>query len=335
MAVGTQVISMDEIDAVLSRYRVAPLTRAPQAGGGTANANWKLDTEEGPLFLKKRHANYALESYAAFDHTLMAHLADRGIPAPAAVKTASGDRWLALNGAIYELFLFRDGEPHDRRSSEQIRNAGAAIGRFHKACAAFERPDGKDWPRYDSPAMIRARISPVAQEFRDRLGTENWYELHRHIDDVEKRLTDERYHSMPKLVIHGDYHPGNVTFVRGQVAGIFDFDWSTYQPRIRDVADGVFLFAGERAAAIDARDIVSLTQTWTPSSRRARIFLNGYLGEASLTLAELDALPLFLKARWLSCRAGGMAKVSPGVRASYFASGLLGPLRALDESELP
>jgi Ser/Thr protein kinase RdoA (MazF antagonist) len=100
---------------------------------------------------------------------------------------------------------------------------------------------------------------------------------------------------------------------------------------VKDIADGVFLFAGRRLAAIDPGDIVSLTQTWTPSPDRAQIFMEGYLGESTLTQEEMEALPLFVKARWLFCRVAGMSKVAPERRISYFLDGLLEPLRAIGE----
>jgi len=39
---------------------------------------------------------------------------------------------------------------------------------------------------------------------------------------LERELPDERYHGLPKLVIHGDYHPGNLNFAGDEVSGIFD-----------------------------------------------------------------------------------------------------------------
>lgn len=47
---------------------------------------------------------------------------------------------------------------------------------------------------------------------------------------------------MSHLVIHGDYHPGNVKFQDGKVSGIFDFDWSNADLRCFDVAIALLYF---------------------------------------------------------------------------------------------
>lgn len=51
-----------------------------------------------------------------------------------------------------------------------------------------------------------------------------------------------RYNEMPHLVIHGDYHPGNIKFQDGKVSGIFDFDWSNVDLRCFDVAIALLYF---------------------------------------------------------------------------------------------
>jgi homoserine kinase type II len=327
------VIETDELGEVLRSYKLEPLRRIPEAAGGTANANVIVDTDEGRFFLKRRNPKYANQCYAAFDHALMEHLALFDVPTPLARISSDGNRWLTLRGAIYELFPFKEGSLHDKSSNKELRNAGAALARFHGASMSFNRPSGKEWPRYDDVGLICQSVYDLEAEICGRVGPEKWRELKGHVDQLSCIFTERLYHDMPKLVVHGDYHPGNLKFAEGSVAGIFDLDWASYQPKIRDIADGVFLFAGERQTAIDAADITSLTQTWTPSLSRARSFLEGYSSVSTISVPELKALPLFVKARWLSCRLGGMTKVSEDRRLTYFTDGLVEPLNAVDGVE--
>lgn len=148
---------------------------------------------------------------------------------------------------------------------------------------------------------------------------------------LEQAFPDSRYHALPKLVVHGDYHPGNLKFAGSDVCGVFDLDWATVQPRVLDLADGVFLFAGERETDIHAADIISLTQTWTPSAERARLFLDAYRQIETITEEERAVLNHVVRARWIYCRVGGMAKLPEERRLDYLLEGLLPPLRALDE----
>ena len=44
------------------------------------------------------------------------------------------------------------------------------------------------------------------------------------------------YKKLIQLVIHCDYHPGNLKFQNGQITGLFDFDWSKVDLRSFDLA---------------------------------------------------------------------------------------------------
>lgn len=354
-------IAPDELDAVLAHYAIGPLIAPPESGGGTANANMRLRTASGQWFLKRRNPKYAQRSFVAFDHRLMEHLAPFGLGTPLAVKTDRGERWLErerreISGEslstqhatrntppdveVYELFPYQPGGPHTRHSRAQLASAGRHLAAFHQAVQSFRPPPGKEWPRYQAPRLIREGLQAIGTELKARLSPVDFAYLQAGVARLEREFPDARYHALPKWVVHGDYHPGNLKFLGEEVCGIFDLDWATVQPRLLDLADGIFLFAGERASDIDAADIVSLTQTWTPSVERARLFMEAYLeegeaGDSSLRLSdeEQDVLGLLVRARWLYCRVAGMRKVSEERRVDYCVDGLLEPLRALDSLE--
>jgi hypothetical protein len=48
--------------------------------------------------------------------------------------------------------------------------------------------------------------------------------------------------ALPELVIHCDYHPGNLKFEDGHVTALFDFDWSKIDLRVFDVGLALFYF---------------------------------------------------------------------------------------------
>jgi len=404
-------VTPDEIESVLSHYDLGTLVAPPESGGGTANANLKITTAAGAYFLKRRDptgvrvflqraqtresrsrtpfrrslgccsdgrdSKYAQESFVAFDHALMAHMARRGVKTPRAVAARDGRTWVRIHGGccitclgesqlpprdrdstlrasrsalndsygvtrnpenelcnslhddVYEVFHYQPGGPHHRHSLPQIASAGRALADYHRAARDFDPPPGKEWPRYDDPRLIREGIAAIEPDLRATLGADDLDYLMAQVALLESELPDERYHSLPKFVIHGDYHPGNMKFIGDEVAGIFDLDWATVQPRVRDLADGIFLYAGERESDIDAADIFSLTQTWRPSIERGSVCMAAYLAAETVTGEEADALPLFVRARWLYCRVAGMVKVTPERRIGYFVTGLLEPLRAM------
>lgn len=321
-------ITADDAACVLERYEVGRAVEAPRPAGGTANTNCLITTDRGRFVLRRRNPKYAVPAYVAFDHQLMEHLARRDVPTPRAVCARSGARWVVIGADTYELYPFRPGRPHHRDSLDEIRTAAAALARFHLAAASFDPPPGKEWPRYDDPTQIRAGL----EEMRNSLaGTPHEPSLIEQVALIERELPDSVYHALPKHVIHGDFHPANVTFTDdGQIAGIWDMDWCTVQPRIRDVADGLIFFGGVRDGDVDSADITKLTRTWLPDTDRFAAFLGAYIRENPLTDEELRLLPIFMRARWLHCRVIGRSKVPESERLSFFVRGLIEPLQALD-----
>jgi Ser/Thr protein kinase RdoA (MazF antagonist) len=329
----SRTIFPEELDAVLSHYEIGPLSSPPESGGGTANANMTIQTATGKFFLKRRNPKYAQPSFVAFDHRLMEHLAPFQIGTPLAVQTREGERWLAWERNVYELFPYRSGGAHDRTSLAQLAAAGRSLAAFHQAVRSFPAPSGKEWPRYQDPTRIREGVEAVTPQLKRRLSPADFNYLETQVSLLEREFPEARYHGLPKRVVHGDFHPGNLKFMGDEVSGIFDLDWATIQPRVLDLADGVFLFAGERSTAIDAADIVSLTQTWQPSVQRARVFMDAYLQHEEVAQEEWDVLECVVRARWLYCRIGGMVKLPEERRLEFLLDGLLEPLRALDEQE--
>jgi homoserine kinase type II len=50
------------------------------------------------------------------------------------------------------------------------------------------------------------------------------------------------YHALPRLAVHGDYHPGNLKYRGGKVTGVFDFGWSKIDARCFDVGLAIMYF---------------------------------------------------------------------------------------------
>jgi homoserine kinase type II len=53
---------------------------------------------------------------------------------------------------------------------------------------------------------------------------------------IQKNIpSQEKYSAMPRLAVHGDYHPGNLKFQGGKVIAVLDFGWSKIEARCFDV----------------------------------------------------------------------------------------------------
>lgn len=323
-----RTVTDDEMARVLARYDVGA-ARSVAPGGGTANANARLRTDRGDFFLKRRNPKYADPSFVAYDHALMEHLAPHRVGTPLALPSRDGARWCVVEGDVYELYPLYPGVAHDPSSLAQIASAGRALAKYHRAAEGFDRP-GKAWPRYQDPAKIRAGLDALGGALVAALGADDFAYIDEQVRALEADFGDDRYDALPKTVVHGDWHPGNALFDGDACCGLYDLDWATRQPRVLDLADGLFLWAGVRDEPVDPADIVSLTQTWTPSPSRWRAFVDGYREIAPIGGGEWDALLPTVRARWLFCRIGGRTKLPAERQAAFVAQRLCEPLRALD-----
>ena len=60
--------------------------------------------------------------------------------------------------------------------------------------------------------------------------------LNRAIQHIQHVMEKDEYKELIQLVIHCDYHPGNLKFQNEKITGLFDFDWSKVDLRSFDLA---------------------------------------------------------------------------------------------------
>jgi homoserine kinase type II len=82
--------------------------------------------------------------------------------------------------------------------------------------------------------------------------------LERHFGLVRKSiagtiaaLSEPAARSLPEVIIHCDYHPGNLKFEGEEITGLVDFDWSKFDLRAFDVALAVWYFCASWEHAAD------------------------------------------------------------------------------------
>jgi Ser/Thr protein kinase RdoA (MazF antagonist) len=289
----------------------------------------------------------------------MAALADAGVPVPVAVLTTQGERWVVSNGDVYELYFLLRGRPHDPSSLAQVEAAGEALGRFHEALVEAQIEGHKPVERLFAPGPSREGLLWAMHRLREdeacalpdsmpgqgsddpgdsiadcRAAHDMIGYLLFVAESVAEELPDELYWSLPMAIVHGDYHSGNLLFDGDRVAGIFDFDWVSHQPRMADITDGLIFFAGRRDSPLDPADIRSLTQPFTLDWPRMRRFMAGYQRVLRVEEDELAALPAFIRARWLYMRVDAMRrKVPDAEKLEFLLSGVLRPLRWVEQEE--
>jgi homoserine kinase type II len=98
---------------------------------------------------------------------------------------------------------------------------------------------------------------------------------------------------MVQLVIHCDFHPGNLKYDGDQVVGLFDFDWSKMDARSFDVALALWYFCTGWSGGGDG--ILRLGQVET-FLRAYQGWLGGRFGLGPLDPVEGKYLPYMINA---------------------------------------
>lgn len=285
--------------------------------GGTATPKWDITTPQGRFVLRVRAAEFADEDVTRFDHRVLRQLAEAKFPVPVPKTSSNGSTWHACGGHVYEALSWIDGDSFVEGDEAAIGSLGNLLARFHRFFLD-DLPCGKKGrPREDHPDLIR----PYLEALRSLSATS---EEQRELDAIG-RLLDENaaaldaglYLSLPRSVIHGDMHPGNVRFRDRHVSAVYDFDYLGVQARVRDISDAIISFASHRRDRFDPNAIGSLVQPYVPDLSLCRVLLGAYQDLLPLTNPEWQALPWLMRSRWIQMRLRGARKIGEDQRVSF------------------
>jgi homoserine kinase type II len=232
-------------------------------------------------------------------HALMKWLREGGFPAPAIVPTAGGETLLILNGELYEIQGYIEGEPYDRNRPTHLEAAAITLGRYHARAKGFAPQALCTRGELYSPAKASAALRLVTTRLHEKGQLDEVAGLAAAIEQLRSRAHDlaarfARHGTLPRLVIHGDYYAGNLLFRDDQIVGVVDYDNATWQPRVVEVAEALIYFASPRPAQLKHLVYPGFLE-WKPFTR----FLQGYARLISLDQNEVRALPDYIHCIWL------------------------------------
>lgn len=308
-----------ELKTILAQYNLGELVDLEKNERGFVNTAFAIETIAGGqrrrYFLRK-YKRGIREEELQFEHALIDHLAAAGdCPSAHIHRTRAGGTYLHrfegpddTQGDFYTIFDFLPGD--DRYTwvdpvltPGELAESGAVLARFHNAASSLAPRGRRAEPKIVEllpviaetwaacPAQSKGTVfdealiagfDPVAENIRRTRAS---------LDEAEAR-------SLPEIVIHCDYHPGNLKFTGEHVTALFDFDWSKVDLRAFDVALAVWYFCVSWQGDQDG----SLRLDW------ARTFLDAYQehlrrhpggrhpGAGPLTPAELRYLPVLVNA---------------------------------------
>lgn len=165
------------------------------------------------------------------------HLQARGVPTPLVLPTRDGALWAeGPDGRCWRALTWVPGETvHRLTSTAQAREAGALVGRWHRATTdlvhtfAFGRPGV-----HDTPAHMAGLEAAVAAKTEHRLAAA--------VAPVAAAILDG-WRTLPQpppapvQICHGDLKISNVRFAGGAAVALVDLDTMGPQPLDVELGD--------------------------------------------------------------------------------------------------
>jgi len=325
---GEKIFTVELGKEILSHYwKKVPEILKLEKAGGTANCNIIITTDKGKFFLKRRSPRYSSQERVIFESSFQDYLYRNKLPVFPPCFTRDKKRCVNKNGQLYQLYPFVPGQRY-QSLPEEVESVARHLALFHQLGRCFSPPVPKILPRYDDPAVAAAILQKIKNAANNRQ-KQRIEKLERKLEEILRVLPDFHYWKLPGTFIHGDWHPVNLLFRKNCVCGIFDFDWVSWQPRIRDLTDGLLFFCSRVKKRYRSFSIFSLTQPMTLDAKQVTLFLETYQKILPLTVAECKLLPVFMEARWIFCRVDGLRKVAENKQIDFLLDRVFLPLREI------
>ncbi len=284
-----------ELARVLSHYALGELRAAQRVERGFVNEKWTLETTCGRYFLKRRHPDLRRPDFIRAQHDLMKWLRQADFPAPVVLPTLSGETFLVLDGELYEIHEYIEGELYDHDRLEHLEEAARMLGRYHISVKGFASQVLRDLGALYSPVILNTTLAHLKASWQ----LDQDSDLMQMVRGLEVQAADlaahlAGYEALPHLVIHGDYYAGNLLFDGDGIVGVVDYDKARWRPRVLEVAEALIHFAAERPGHFKHIVYPGILDLGV-----IRQFVAAYAEVVSLSESENQALPHWIRTIWL------------------------------------
>jgi homoserine kinase type II len=285
----------DALIAVLARYDVGELRQYERIRRGCVNDHWWVETNTGQYFLRRRRGSLGKRRLIKAQHKLIKHLCDIGFPAATLIYTCCNTTFTELENETYELYHYISGDLCDVKRPMHWALAAHTLAWYHHAVAEFDHPV-LHWPheRYGPTALVGI-VERILEDWQGQ--TDEYLDLliaglAEHTGDLTARFAE--YEALPELIIHGDYHAGNLIFQGDTIVGVVDFDLAHRCFRAMEVAEALIFFTTERSKRLN-----NIVYSGFLDLKEMQRFIEIYNATTRLTEGEIQALPHLIRTIWL------------------------------------
>lgn len=301
-----------ELREILKDYDLGELAGYEKNERGfvnTAYAIYTLAAGERKRYFLRKYKRGIGEEEILFEHSLLEHLVATGAPVARIHHTRFGKSYLHRyedaedrDGVFYTIFDYLPGE--DRftwvnpiLTERELSDSARVLAKLHVDAGGFIPLGRRAEPKIlDLLPVIAETWSGCPARSKenvfDQRIRQHFSSMSSNIAATISTLGEPGVRSLPQMVIHCDYHPGNLKFSAGSVTGVFDFDWSKIDLRLFDVGLALWYFCTSWGTD-DGKFLLE----------RARTFLHSYHetvaahpGAATITAQEAHYLPVMINA---------------------------------------
>jgi homoserine kinase type II len=245
------------IGQIISAYGLESLQLDGAALEGTGYITFRVITPKGVLALRRKKGSPSkietkhpdIGDSIEGQHRLILFLHDHGFPVAPPLLTKRKHTYVSILGIPCSLYPFIEGQPMAPRNLRQLRASAETLARYHQLTAGYSGVPPLSQAPF--PKLFEEKLKDFRkyyETFEDSPSTlgiaESMLAFESSLDEIETEMQNISYDSLPKVVIHGDYKPGNVLFRGDNVAAVIDFGRSRNEARLFDIAKTISGLAG-------------------------------------------------------------------------------------------
>ncbi len=268
MAVYTQ-ISNDDIDFLLTQYRLGERQSCTPIAAGINNTNYLLSTDQNQYILTIVEEFSPGKEALPYIISLMKHLHKHDIPCPRVISDRHGQSVQKLQGKPALILSFLKGAEPQPITTAHCAALGDMLAQMHQASQSFSQLRENPWSIPHLLAEKDAHLKSAAQ-FQPELPDL----LEQHFANLEKHWPTH----LPQGGIHADLFPDNTLFTEDKLTGLIDFYLSAQDILAYDLAICINAWCFDNHKTLNRDKVTTL--------------LSAYQNRQKLTQDEIDQLQI-------------------------------------------
>lgn len=255
-------MSPEHLLKLCADFQLGDVLEVVESTEGVLNRNYVLRTSAGKFFVKqiRDKAKDRVPEIALIE----AFMHERGIPAVCMRVSMAGERYATYDGSVYCVYPFIESDCAHNYAAEDYVRMGALLGRIHQT-------GSKEIPPALTKRQFAVKETNTIQEMLENRRAEILAMAQPiGIDEVFLSYIDLKLALLPaftsaptpvnSILIHGDYHAGNLLIAANtrEIIGVCDWEQAVMAPRAYELARSILYisFSGdydEGAAMATAR----------------------------------------------------------------------------------